>query len=409
MGRKERKYGWTADIALGSISKCLNKGGSHRVSSPYLCPQAFSQIRLKISFPAPSFCLSWISFCGSWFSWLHSRELSCLFWKWWVVLCGFVTGRQVLKCSVVKPQNLPCSFLHWVISLLHPGCFQACFPAIYLCLVYSVSCQFFFLNFWLRRRSPEISFIFPRAPCMPSTWKHLSVVSCLCGGIIVQVPVRVLLLPPLLDLTEKLLNMLNAQKLFLSAMRLVTGFVGSRCQFQTEPEVLIKPSSLGFFFHFYQRLPNSSPVCTSKSFHSFSCCHPWSVAAQDGVTLAESCFFLWCCSGLCRARALPEGPGHFQESRCAQPLQRHTKSTPSPRDRHQQPGSWLAGALLPGTPCSHWCPWRGCLAELWTSSSPESSSRAVGMRVTSQGGRRCSPRLGMEPGWAAARLLPLQI
>lgn len=66
--RRERKYGWTTAIALGSTSKCLNKGGSHGVSSPYLCPQAFSQTRLKRSFPAPLFCLSWISFCGSWFS-----------------------------------------------------------------------------------------------------------------------------------------------------------------------------------------------------------------------------------------------------------------------------------------------------------------------------------------------------
>lgn len=42
--------------------------------------------------------------------------------------------------------------------------------------------------------------------------------------------------------------MLNSQKLFLSAIRLVTGFVGAGCyQFQIEPEVLIKPSSLVSF------------------------------------------------------------------------------------------------------------------------------------------------------------------
>lgn len=78
------------------------------------------------------------------FLWLCSRELSCLFWKWWVVLHGFMTGRQMLKWSVVRPQNPLCSFLHWVISLLHPGYFQAHFPAIHLCSVYSY--QTFFIS-----------------------------------------------------------------------------------------------------------------------------------------------------------------------------------------------------------------------------------------------------------------------
>lgn len=74
---------------------------------------------------------------------LCSRELSCLFWIWWIVLCGFMTGTQMLKYSVVRPQNLSCIFLHWVISLLHLGCFQSCFPAIHLYLVRTASDQIF--------------------------------------------------------------------------------------------------------------------------------------------------------------------------------------------------------------------------------------------------------------------------
>lgn len=158
------------------------------------------------------------------FLWLCSRELSCLFWKWWVVLCGFMTGRQMLKCSVVRPQNLPGSFLHWVISLLHPGCFQAfpCHPSLFglFCLLPD-----FFVSDLEEGLLRFLSFFFPL--CIPSTWKHLSVASHLCGGIIVQVSARVL--PPLLGLTEKLLNTFNAQKFFLSAIRLVTGFVGASC------------------------------------------------------------------------------------------------------------------------------------------------------------------------------------
>lgn len=82
-----------------------------------------------------------------------------------------------------------------------------------------------------------------------------------------------------------------------------------------------------------------------------------------------------------------------EENRCAQPLQMHIKTTRIPEDRHQQPGSWLAGALLLGRLCSRWSPWHGCPAELWTNSFIESSSKAVGMRVTSQGGCISSPSL----------------
>lgn len=176
---------------------------------------------------------------------------------------------------------------------------------------------------------------------MPSTWKHLLVASYLCGGIIVQVSVRVSQLPPLLEWTGKLLNTLNTQKLFLSAMRLLTGFVWSRChQFQLELEVLIKPSSLGFFFIFTRDFQTPAQFEWATFFTLFHAAILWSVAARDAETLPESCFFPWCCSELCRARALPGEPGHCQESHCAQPLQRHTKSTPSPRDRRQEPDSW---------------------------------------------------------------------
>lgn len=81
-GRRERKYGWTAAIALGSTSKCLNKGGSHGVSSPYLCPQAFSQARLKRSFQHHHFACHGSPSVAPDFLWLCSRELNSLFWKW---------------------------------------------------------------------------------------------------------------------------------------------------------------------------------------------------------------------------------------------------------------------------------------------------------------------------------------
>lgn len=181
--------------------------------------------------------------------------------------------------------------------------------------------------------------------------------------------------------------MLNSQKLFLSAIRLVTGFVGAGCyQFQIEPEVLIKPSSLVSFSF----LPETSKLEPSVYKQIFSLsfmlasCGQWLPGVGRPCQRAASS----------RVAAVGcAGRGHCEENRCAQPLQMHIKSTRIPEDCRQQPGSWLAGALLLGSLCSRWSPWHGCPAELWTNSFIESSSKAVGMRVTSQGGRISSPSL----------------
>lgn len=84
------------------------------------------------------------------------KELSGLVWIWWIVLCGLMPGRQVLKCSVVRPQSPLLS----LPSLGDPvAAFQACFVSpISEGLVHPISQQI--LSFLTSKReviSPEIS------------------------------------------------------------------------------------------------------------------------------------------------------------------------------------------------------------------------------------------------------------
>lgn len=194
--------------------------------------------------------------------------------------------------------------------------------------------------------------------------------------------------------------MLNAQKLFLSGIRLVTGSLGAGWhQFQIK---CLNPFFIRFLFHFYQRLPNSSPVFISKSFHSLSCCHALPCCISD-------------CSGwgdLARELLLPmllqlavQGEGIASRTSALRPC-RCTKSTHSPQDPRQQLGSWLAGALLLHAVLSL-VPSVWPSTELRTNSFIESSSQAVGMHITSQGSCPSSPSL--EPWWAAESLFLVQM
>lgn len=211
---------------------------------------------------------------------------------------------------------------------------------------------------------------------MSFAWKHLSAASFLCGGVIAQISVTVSPLPPLLELAEKLLNMLNTQKLLLSRIRLMTGFFWAGChQLQLEPEMLIKPSLLGFFFILIWNIQTPSwLLSTSSSTFMLPCpTIPWSAAAQGEETLPESCFIL-CCSGwLCTVR------GWWGKPLCS-----------ALAGAHQ---IYLQSLELMST--TGFVVSNSCLAGMRTNGFIQSSSKTVQIRVTSWGGCISSPSLEM--------------
>lgn len=218
------------------------------------------------------------------------------------------------------------SFLHLVISLLCPRLLPGLFPCHPSLRVWSIPSLSTFFYFCLRRRSPEVSLAF--FFFVPFAWKHLSAASFLCGGFIAQISGTVSHLPPLLELTEKLLKTLNAQKLLLSGIRPMTGFFWAGChQFQIEPEVLIKPSSLDFFFILAGDCQTPAWLSSTNSsivFHAAVSYHPMVSSCAGWGDLAKRAASFCVAPVGCARREDREG------SWCAQPLQMHIKFTYSP-------------------------------------------------------------------------------
>lgn len=179
--------------------------------------------------------------------------------QWFLIFCGPVAEHSAVcvgygelhyvdiclgdRCLNVQwcGHKIPsCGFFQLVISLLCSRLLPGSFPCQPSLRVWSIRSLSRFVHFCLRRRSPEVSLAFI---LVPFASKHLSAASFLCGGVIAQISITLSQLPPLLKLTEKLLNTLNAQKLFLLGIRLVAGCFWGGCHpFQVEPEGLIKPS-----------------------------------------------------------------------------------------------------------------------------------------------------------------------
>lgn len=128
-GRMERKHGLTPTIALGSTPSAWIKEvvawspAQMKSFQPLSLPSGFlTDYIKKLLLPhrgsacggSPSAVPDFLRSC--------SRALSCLRWIWWIALCGYMPGRQVLKCAVVWPQNP----LLWLLSI---GDFIAVFQA----------------------------------------------------------------------------------------------------------------------------------------------------------------------------------------------------------------------------------------------------------------------------------------
>lgn len=135
-GRMERKYGLTPTIDLGSISKCLNKGGSHLLSSS---DEVFSalisalwlsgRLDIKSSFfstvvlPVVGLLLWFLIFFG------HVAESSAVWFGYgelhYVDWCRRDRCSNIQWCGHKVPSF---GFFHLVISLLHPRLLPGVFP-----------------------------------------------------------------------------------------------------------------------------------------------------------------------------------------------------------------------------------------------------------------------------------------